>query len=67
MRKLLVSIFFNMLLDGQERKGQDSKGRVEKGQNSKDENVLDACEEALASLSAHMSWNLYYALLNRCF
>uniref|UniRef100_A0A0D3CD05 Uncharacterized protein n=1 Tax=Brassica oleracea var. oleracea TaxID=109376 RepID=A0A0D3CD05_BRAOL len=67
VRKLLVSIFFNMLLDGQERKGQDSKGRVEKGQNSKDENVLDACEEALASLSAHMSWNLYYALLNRCF
>ncbi|WZZ58743.1 hypothetical protein YC2023_058850 [Brassica napus] len=67
VRKLLVSIFFNMLLDGQERKGQDSKGRVKKGQNSKDENVRDACEEALASLSAHMSWNLYYALLNRCF
>ncbi|KAL0705148.1 hypothetical protein Bca4012_071573 [Brassica carinata] len=67
VRKLLVSIFFNMLLDGQERKGQDSKGRVKKGQNSKDENVRDACEEALASLSAHMSWTSYYALLNRCF
>ena len=56
-----------MLLEGQERKGQDSKGRVKKGQNSKDENVLDACEEALASLSAHMSWTSYYALLKRCF
>ncbi|KAG5385531.1 hypothetical protein IGI04_037001 [Brassica rapa subsp. trilocularis] len=67
VRKLLVSIFFNMLLEGQERKGQDSKGRVKKGQNSKDENVLDACEEALASLSAHMSWTSYYALLKRCF
>ncbi|CDY16211.1 BnaA09g29450D [Brassica napus] len=52
VRKLLVSIFFNMLLEGQERK---------------DENVLDACEEALASLSAHMSWTSYYALLKRCF
>ncbi|KAJ0257757.1 hypothetical protein HA466_0085710 [Hirschfeldia incana] len=67
VRKLLVSIFFNMLLDGQEKKGQDRKGRVKKGQNSKDENVYGACVEALASLSAHMSWDSYYALLNRCF
>ncbi|CAH8334303.1 unnamed protein product [Eruca vesicaria subsp. sativa] len=62
VRNLLVSIFFNMLLDGQER-----KDLLKKGQNSKDQNVYDACEEALASLSAHMSWDSYYALLNRCF
>ncbi|KAJ4916552.1 ARM repeat superfamily protein [Raphanus sativus] len=67
VRKLLVSIFFNMLLDGQERKAQDRKGGVKKGQNSKDENVFGACVEALASLSAHMSWNTYDALLDRCF
>ncbi|CAH2077407.1 unnamed protein product [Thlaspi arvense] len=52
VRKLLVSIFFNMLLDGQD---------------GKDNNVRNACTEALASVSAHMSWKSYYALLNRCF
>ncbi|KAL0795429.1 hypothetical protein Bca101_066806 [Brassica carinata] len=67
VRKLLVSIFFNTLLGGQERKCQDRKGRVQKGQHSKDQNVYGACVEALASLSAQMSWNSYYALLNRCF
>ncbi|KAL0660116.1 hypothetical protein Bca4012_080701 [Brassica carinata] len=30
-------------------------------------NVRNACTEALASVSAHMSWKSYYALLNRCF
>ncbi|CAH8355708.1 unnamed protein product [Eruca vesicaria subsp. sativa] len=52
VRKLLVSVFFNMLLDEQEGKGN---------------NVHNACAEALASVSAHMSWKSYYALLNRCF
>ncbi|XP_020872517.1 U3 small nucleolar RNA-associated protein 20 isoform X2 [Arabidopsis lyrata subsp. lyrata] len=52
VRKLLVSVFFNMLLDGQD---------------GKDNNVKNACTEALASISAHMSWTSYYALLNRCF
>ncbi|CAA7036210.1 unnamed protein product [Microthlaspi erraticum] len=52
VRKLFVSVFFNMLLDGKDGKGK---------------NVHDACAEALASVSAHMSWNPYYALLNRCF
>ncbi|CAH2033822.1 unnamed protein product, partial [Thlaspi arvense] len=52
VRELLISVFFNMFLDGQDGKGQ---------------NVHDACAEALASVSAHMSWNPYYALLNRCF
>ncbi|KAL1196251.1 hypothetical protein V5N11_000524 [Cardamine amara subsp. amara] len=28
---------------------------------------MHACKEALAAVSAHMSWTLYYALLNRCF
>ncbi|EOA25292.1 hypothetical protein CARUB_v10018607mg [Capsella rubella] len=57
VRKLLVSVFFNMLLDGQDKKGQD--GKVQ--------SLHDACGEALASVSAHMSWCSYYALLNRCF
>ncbi|KAF8097526.1 hypothetical protein N665_0286s0035 [Sinapis alba] len=52
VRKLLVSVFFNMLLDDQE---------------GRDNNVRNACTEALASVSAHMSWKSYYALLNRCF
>ncbi|KAJ0262956.1 ARM repeat superfamily protein [Hirschfeldia incana] len=52
VRKLLVSVFFNMLLDDQE---------------GRDNNVRNACAEALASVSAHMSWKSYYALLNRCF
>jgi U3 small nucleolar RNA-associated protein 20 len=52
VRKLLVSVFFNMLLEGQD---------------GKDNNVRNACTEALASISAHMSWTSYYALLNRCF
>ncbi|EOA39466.1 hypothetical protein CARUB_v10008061mg, partial [Capsella rubella] len=52
VRKLLVSVFFNMLVDGQDGKGK---------------NVQDACKDALASVSAHMSWTSYYALLNRCF
>ncbi|XP_020868571.1 small subunit processome component 20 homolog [Arabidopsis lyrata subsp. lyrata] len=52
LRRLLVSVFFNMLLDGQDEKGK---------------NVQDACKEALASVSGHMSWKSYYALLNRCF
>ncbi|KAG7592924.1 Armadillo-type fold [Arabidopsis thaliana x Arabidopsis arenosa] len=52
VRRLLVSVFFNMLLDGQDEKGK---------------NVQDACKEALASVSGHMSWKSYYALLNRCF
>lgn len=52
VRKLLVSVFFNMLLDEQE---------------GRENNVRNACTEALASVSAHMSWKSYYALLNRCF
>ncbi|ESQ54097.1 hypothetical protein EUTSA_v10024182mg [Eutrema salsugineum] len=52
VRKLLVSLFFNILLDGQD---------------GKDNNVRNACTEALASVSAHMSWKSYSALLNRCF
>lgn len=52
VRKLLVSVFFNLLLDGQD---------------GKDNNVRNACTEALASVSVHMSWKAYYALLNRCF
>ncbi|EFH69737.1 predicted protein [Arabidopsis lyrata subsp. lyrata] len=52
VRRLLVSVFFNMLLDVQDEKGK---------------NVQDACKEALASVSGHMSWKSYYALLNRCF
>ncbi|XP_010445040.1 PREDICTED: U3 small nucleolar RNA-associated protein 20-like [Camelina sativa] len=52
LRKLLVSVFFNILLDGQD---------------GKENNVRNACTEALASVSAHMSWKSYYALLNRCF
>ncbi|CAE5958438.1 unnamed protein product [Arabidopsis arenosa] len=52
VRKVLVSVFFNMLLDGKDEKGK---------------NIQDACKEALASISAHMSWTSYYALLNRCF
>ncbi|XP_023633717.1 U3 small nucleolar RNA-associated protein 20 isoform X2 [Capsella rubella] len=52
VRKLFVSVFFNMLLDGQD---------------GKDNNVRNACTEALASVSAHMSWKSYYALFNRCF
>uniref|UniRef100_A0A1J3F7J7 U3 small nucleolar RNA-associated protein 20 n=2 Tax=Noccaea caerulescens TaxID=107243 RepID=A0A1J3F7J7_NOCCA len=70
--KLLVSVFFIMLLDGQDRKGQDRKGENRKGQDRKGQdrkcqNVHGACAEALASVSAHLSWNSYYALLNRCF
>uniref|UniRef100_A0A1J3E191 U3 small nucleolar RNA-associated protein 20 n=1 Tax=Noccaea caerulescens TaxID=107243 RepID=A0A1J3E191_NOCCA len=52
VRKLLVSVFFNIVLDGQD---------------GKDNNVRNACLEALASISAHMCWKSYYALLNRCF
>ncbi|KFK44281.1 hypothetical protein AALP_AA1G237800 [Arabis alpina] len=52
VRNILVSVFFKMLLDEQEVKNR---------------NVQDACKEAIASVSAHMSWNSYYALLNRCF
>lgn len=32
-----------------------------------DENVRSACSEALASISAHMKWKSYSALLMRCF
>ncbi|ESQ34339.1 hypothetical protein EUTSA_v10009353mg [Eutrema salsugineum] len=53
VRELLISVFFNMLLDKQGKIGQN--------------NVHDACVEALASVSAHMNWDSYYALLNRCF
>ncbi|XP_056865645.1 U3 small nucleolar RNA-associated protein 20-like [Raphanus sativus] len=52
VRKLFVAVFFHMLLDGQDEK---------------ENNVRNACTEALASVSAHMSWKSYYALLNRCF
>uniref|UniRef100_A0A1J3HQX9 Uncharacterized protein n=1 Tax=Noccaea caerulescens TaxID=107243 RepID=A0A1J3HQX9_NOCCA len=45
VRKLFVSVFFNMFLDGKDGKGK---------------NVHDACADALASVSAHMSWNPYY-------
>ncbi|XP_013750413.2 U3 small nucleolar RNA-associated protein 20-like isoform X1 [Brassica napus] len=54
LRKLFVAVFFHMLLDGQDVK-------------EKENNVRNACTEALASVSAHMSWKSYYALLNRCF
>ncbi|XP_010423069.1 PREDICTED: U3 small nucleolar RNA-associated protein 20-like [Camelina sativa] len=67
VRKLLVSVFFNMLLDGEGKKGQDRKGQNRKGQDKNVQNLQDACAEALASVSAHMSWCSYYALLNRCF
>ncbi|KAL1222676.1 hypothetical protein V5N11_004427 [Cardamine amara subsp. amara] len=59
VRKLFVSVFFNMLLDGQEKN--------RKGQDRKVEDLHDACAEALASVSAHISWCSYFALLNRCF
>ncbi|VVA98294.1 unnamed protein product [Arabis nemorensis] len=52
VRNFFVSVFFNMLLGGED---------------GKNKNVQDACKEALASVSTHMSWNSYYALLNRCF
>ncbi|CAN8326706.1 unnamed protein product [Cochlearia groenlandica] len=52
VRKLFVSLFFNMFLDGQA---------------GKDSGVQNACAAALASVAAHMSWKSYYALLNRCF
>uniref|UniRef100_A0A2P2MF27 Uncharacterized protein n=1 Tax=Rhizophora mucronata TaxID=61149 RepID=A0A2P2MF27_RHIMU len=50
--KLFVPLFFNMLLDVQDGKG---------------EHVRNACVEALSSISAHMEWKSYYALLISCF
>lgn len=35
--------------------------------DGKGENIQTACLEALGSISAHMEWKSYYALLNRCF
>ncbi|XP_010532760.1 PREDICTED: small subunit processome component 20 homolog isoform X2 [Tarenaya hassleriana] len=50
--KLFVPLFFNMLLEGQD---------------GKDDNVRTACVAVLASISAHMRWESYYALLSRSF
>ncbi|KAA8534172.1 hypothetical protein F0562_031635 [Nyssa sinensis] len=50
--KVFVPLFFNMLFDVP---------------NGKGEHVRSACVEALASISGHMEWKSYYALLIRCF
>ncbi|XP_057982940.1 uncharacterized protein LOC131167895 isoform X2 [Malania oleifera] len=50
--KVFVPLFLNVLFDVQDGKG---------------EHVRNACLETLASISGHMDWNSYYALLVRCF
>ncbi|XP_022025733.1 small subunit processome component 20 homolog isoform X2 [Helianthus annuus] len=50
--KVLVPLFYNMLLEVKDGKG---------------EHLRNACIEALASISGSMSWKQYYALLNKCF
>ncbi|XP_073124564.1 uncharacterized protein [Henckelia pumila] len=50
--KVLVPLFFGMLLNLQD---------------GKDEHVRHACLDALASVSSSMKWKQYYALLIRCF
>ncbi|KAJ8770561.1 hypothetical protein K2173_018052 [Erythroxylum novogranatense] len=52
INKIFVPLFFNMLLDVEDGKG---------------EHVKNACLDALASISACMKWESYYALLIRCF
>ncbi|KAB1216916.1 hypothetical protein CJ030_MR4G016071 [Morella rubra] len=51
LNKVFVPLFFSMLFDGQDGTG---------------ENVRAACIEALASISGHVEWKSYYALLVRC-
>ncbi|GLU08657.1 hypothetical protein SLE2022_255570 [Rubroshorea leprosula] len=50
--KVFIPLFFNMLFD------------IHHG---KDEHIRTACVQALSSVSAHMEWKPYYALLIRCF
>ncbi|KAE8036875.1 hypothetical protein FH972_009508 [Carpinus fangiana] len=51
LNKVFVPLFFSMLFDVREGNG---------------EHVRVACIEALASVSGHVEWKSYYALLVRC-
>lgn len=51
LNKVFVPLFFSMLFDVREGNG---------------ENIRVACIESLASVSAHVEWKSYYALLVRC-